>query len=70
MTNEELNYDLESLIIQLDDMGPAEQRLMNSNGYIYEANGQLGHMDVQQRDQLCLGDEEDCGTNIILGLQA
>ena len=39
---EELNYDRESSIIQLDDMGPAEQRLTNSNGYIlYEANDRL-----------------------------
>ena len=65
VTHEELNYDHESLsmIIQLDDVGPTEQRLVNSNGYIYEANDQLERMDVQQQDQMGPGEEDCCNKN-------
>jgi hypothetical protein len=44
MTDDDLSCGLESMIIPLDDLGPAEPKLEDTSGYV--SNDQLQHMDV------------------------
>ena len=61
VTDDDLSYDLESMIIQLDDSGTG-QKLQDTSGYV--SNDQLQHMAVQQWDQMCQSEEDSCDLDI------